>query len=294
MNAPASLAANGFASPETGNPIVALIVGSADAQEAQLGALAALRDSGLGLALLLVEPGSPQAIADARRFLEDLCPRGAVLGPSASAGEGFAALCREMNCPYVVIAPNAQSEPDRLVCSNDRLGAKDATEYLITLGHKRIGFIAGPDHCRASRERELGHIDALAEHGLDLGAELAASGDGTFDAGIEAGNLMLSVSPRPTAIFASNDMMAAGVLSAAHERGIVVPEALSVLGFGDSMLAQASWPLLTSMRMPSAEMAFTAAIKLINPQHAGAQPLEFFCELVIRRSTAPPPSERKP
>lgn len=288
MTEAVTLASNGAAAPDWGSPVIALIVGAADAQEAQLGALAALRDSGLGLALLLVEPGSPQAIADARRFLEDHRPRGAVLGPSASAGEGFAALCDEMGCPYVAIAPDAHAGAWQLVCSNDRLGAKDATGYLIALGHRRIGFIGGPDNCRASRERELGHIDALAEYGLDLGAELADSGDGSFEAGHQAGLLMLCVSPRPSAIFASTDAMAAGVLVAAHEQGIAVPDALSVVGFGDSAIARTTWPSLTTMRMQAAEMAFTAAIKLVDPENAAAQPQEFFCELVIRGSTAPP------
>lgn len=280
MNLPINLPR---AAQETQNvaATVALIADAASAWEIQLGALAALRDSGLGLALLLADPRSAQCHANLRRLLETFRPAGAVL----AAGD-FAALCREMNCPYVAIAPDAREDAANLVCSNDRQGARDATEYLIALGHRRIGFVAGPETCRASRERELGYIDALAEHGLDLGAELGVPGDLSAASGREAGRLLLAVSPRPTAIFAASDEMAAGVLQAAHEHGVKVPEQLSVIGFGDTPLAQACWPPLTSIRLPWDQMGFTAAIKLIDPANAEAQPVEFFCDLVKRESTA--------
>ncbi len=275
---------------EARTAVVAFIAGAGCAQEIQLGALAALRDSGLGLVLLIADPASPQCHGDVRRLLEKHRPVGVVLAPPASATGEFAALCREMACPYVAIAPDAAEQTARLVCSNDRQGARDATQYLFALGHRRIGFVAGPEHCRASRERELGYIDALAELGLDLGAELATQGDLTAASGREAGLLLLEVSPQPTAILAGNDEMAAGVLQAAHERGLQVPAQLSVMGFGDAPFASACWPALTSTRLPWAEMAFTAAIKLIDPAHAEALPVEFFCELAPRGSSGPVPS----
>ena len=290
MNMPIDMTGVAAGVSETRTAVVALIAGAGCAQEVQLGALAALRDSGLGLALLLADPASPQCHADVRRLLEKHRPVGAVLAPPASATGEFAALCRELACPYVAIAPDAREEAARLVCSNDRQGAKDATQYLIALGHRRIGFVAGPEHCLASRERELGYIDALAEHGLDLGAEIVTHGDLSAASGREAGLLLLEVSPRPTAILAGNDEMAAGVLQAAHEGGVHIPEQLSVMGFGDAPFAAACWPPLTSTRQPWAEMAFTAAIKLIDPAHAEALPVEFFCELAPRVSTGPAPS----
>ena len=197
MNMPIDMTGVAAGASETRTVVVALIAGAGCAQEVQLGALAALRDSGLGLALLLADPASPQCHADVRRLLEKHRPVGAVLAPPASATGEFAALCREMACPYVAIAPDAREVAAHLVCSNDRQGAKDATQYLIALGHRRIGFVAGPEHCRTSRERELGYIDALAEHGLDLGAELVAHGDLAAASGRENGLLLLEVSPLP-------------------------------------------------------------------------------------------------
>lgn len=286
VNAPIAMSAASLVAAEGFAGTVLLVASPASAHELQLGALAALRDSGLGLSLLLADPASPNCLADARRMFEAHRPVGVVLAAVAAPGD-FAALCRDAGSRHVAIAPDAGEETARLVCSNDRQGASDVMRYLLALGHRRIGFVAGPEHCRASRERELGHLDAMAEHGLDHGAELAAQGDGSVASGREAGRLLLAVSPRPTAILASSDAMAAGVLQAAHTLGVAVPGQLSVIGFGDTPLAEACWPPLTTMRLPWAEMAFTAAIKLIDPARAETQPVEFFCELVPRGSTGP-------
>jgi LacI family transcriptional regulator len=186
------------------------------------------------------------------------------------------------------MAPDASVEASKLVCSNDRLGICDATNYLISLDHRRIGFISISNDSPTARERELGFLDALAQHGLDFGAELIAPAEDTAESGREAALLLMAVSPSPTAILASSDMQAAGVMQAARLQGIAVPSALSVMGFGDADLAAALAPPLTTMRIPYAEMGFAAAIKLLDPARAEMQPVEFFCEVVVRESTAPP------
>jgi LacI family transcriptional regulator len=110
----------------------------------------------------------------------------------------------------------ALDEPARLVAANDREAAAAAVGYLIALGHRRIGVVGGPDEAGPAQERELGYLDAMADHDLDRGPALIANGDFSLESGVSAGNLLLEVSPRPTAIFAATDGMAAGVLHAAR------------------------------------------------------------------------------
>ena len=104
-----------------------------------------------------------------------------------------------------------------------------------------------------------------------------------------AGHLLLDVSPRPTAIFAMNDAMAAGVLHAAHQRGIKAPDQLSVVGFEDTPIAAQVWPPLTTVHVPVAVMACGAVFKMIYPDEAEALPANFRLELITRASSGPAP-----
>lgn len=263
--------------------------GDALALAAQRGALAALRDSACGLILFEGEAGSAWLLEDLRRFLECHRPRGAILLPPLSAAPGLAELCADLGCVPIRLSPCDLSGPSPVLCANVRQGMADATHYLIALGHSRIGLIAGPEQCLSSRECELGFIDALAAHELDRGAELVAASDGSLAAGEAAARLLLDVSPRPTAILAASDLLAAGALKAALALGVEVPAALSLIGFGDSALAAALPTGLTSLRPPWSEMAFAAATELAG-QAGTPQPAEFFASLVPRATTGPAPA----
>lgn len=264
--------------------------GSTATAQAQRGALAALRDSEFALALFEAEAESPYLLAELRRYLELHRPQGAILLPPLSAIAGIADLCVELGTQPVRLAPGGLPGPAATLCSNDRQAAADATNYLIALGHQRIGFLAGPESCPSAIESELGFIDALAAHELDRGADLVAASDGTFASGEVAARLLLEVSPRPTAIFAASDDLAAGALKAGLALGIDIPEALSVIGFGDgSALAHPPLPL-TSVQLPHSEMAFAAAIQLIGAPSAPPQPAEFFGTLVARGTSGPAPT----
>ena len=125
------------------------------------------------------------------------------------------------------------------------------TRYLIGLGHRRIGFVAGhPDH-GAAHERLRGYRDALAE-GIAVDDSLVEQGLHSFDSGVHCGDRLLDRADRPSAIFAGNDDMAAGVLYAAHARGIKVPDELSVAGYDDTPLSRQTWPKLTTCASRSA------------------------------------------
>jgi LacI family transcriptional regulator len=272
------------------NFIVAMIhdaSGAALASQAQQGALAALRDSEFALCVFAVELASPFLLADLRRFLELHRPYGVILLPTVAHLPGIIELCAELGTSTVQLAGSAPGDESACVWSADRQAAADLTQYLVALGHQRIGFIAGPADCLISRECELGYMDALAVHGLDRGADLVASGEGNAARAKAAAHLLLEVSPRPTAIFAAGDEMAAGVFEAALALGVAVPHQLSVAGFGDAPFAAMMAPALTSVRRPLTEMAFAAAIRLADPVAGANQPAEFRPELVTRGSTGP-------
>ena len=129
------------------------------------------------------------------------------------------------------------------------------TEYLAGLGHRRIAFIVGNENQGASVDRLRGYREALAELGLTEKPEWVRQGDFTFESGSRCVEELLALRARPTAVFASNDDMAAAAISVAHRRGLDVPRDLSVVGFDDTPIATTVWPELTTVRQPIAAMA---------------------------------------
>jgi LacI family transcriptional regulator len=258
------------------------------ALEAQRGVLAAIRDTDFALVVRSVDRAAPGIEQELHRFLDTQRPAGVLLMPGVAELEPVLRACRATGCDYVRMAASALDEPARLVAANEREAAADAIGHLIALGHRRIGIVAGPDELGSAQQRELGYLDAMADHELDRGPALVASGDYSFESGVAAGKLLLEVSPRPTAIFAASDAMAAGVLHAARDKGIDVPTDLSIVGFEDAPIAAQLWPPLTTVRVPVAAMAQAAARKLLDPEAAPDEPMQFRLELVPRASTAPP------
>jgi LacI family transcriptional regulator len=174
---------------------------------------------------------------------------------------------------------------------NDANAAEEMTEHLLELGHRRIGFIVGhPDHGQ-SHDRLTGYRNALKKHGVDFDESLVEQGRFDFESGYLCSQKLLSLTPPPTAIFASNDEMALAVLSAAHESGLDVPRELSIAGFDDSLSARHVWPRLTTVRQPIAEVARLAADELIKRMQVWPGDTPHHClqaELVLRASTASP------
>ena len=183
-------------------------------------------------------------------------------------------------------------DPEHMVASNDREAVAEAVRYLIAQGHRRIGLIAGPHGFRSAKERREGFELALAEAGISLPRSLIADGQYTFESGQSASESLFDLSPRPTAIFASNDEMAAGVLYAARQRGIAVPEELSIIGFDDTPLTTRVWPPLSTVRWPIVAMGRAAALKLIGTAIGEGsevnEPSMFSSTLIRRASVAPP------
>ncbi|WP_061961759.1 LacI family DNA-binding transcriptional regulator [Demequina flava] len=199
----------------------------------------------------------------------------------------------DAHIPLVVIDPvNTPADGIPSVGVNSFTGGYAATKHLIDLGHERIAFIGG----RASEcadARRAGYYHALREAGIEVPGTYDQPGNFLFEDGQVAGRKLLDMPEAPTAIFASNDLEALGVLDIAHLKGIRVPSELSVVGFDDSMQAISAAPHLTTVRQPFDEIGATAARLLL--QSIGNEPLsskrlELATELIVRDSTAPPAS----
>jgi LacI family transcriptional regulator len=174
---------------------------------------------------------------------------------------------------------------------DDADAADEMTEHLLQLGHRRIGFIIGDPEHGQSHDRLTGYRRALHRHNIEFNDDLVQQGRFDYESGCSCARNLLSLTLRPTAIFASNDPMAMGVLSAAHEMGFDVPGELSVAGFDDSPLARHAWPPITTVRQPIAEVARLAATELIARLEGRSEGASHHClkaELVRRRSTAMP------
>ena len=276
------------------NFLVGLIHDNPNAQmvlNVQQGILEALQGTEFAMVIRPVDRNSSMMLEDVRHFLEQQRLYGVVLLPPISENDQLARLCDELEVRYVRMGSADLDDPAHMVASNDRVAVCDAVTYLINQGHKLIGLIEGPDGFRSARERRLGFEDALAAANIKLPRSLIAHGNYTFETGAVAANRLLDLSPRPTAIFASNDEMAAGVVHAARGRGIDVPQQLSIVGFDDTPIAAHIWPPLTTVRWPIVSMARAAALKLVGhlgPEGEAPEPSLFISSLVRRASVAPP------
>jgi LacI family transcriptional regulator len=277
------------------NFLIGLIHDNPNAQmvlNVQQGILEVLRHTEFELIVRPVDRGSPTMLDDIRRFLERQRPYGVMLLPPISENDGLAELCGEIGCRYVRMGSAVLDEPERMVASNDREAVREAVGFLVEAGHRCIGLVEGPKGFRSAHERLLGFKDALQGAGMSFAESLVAQGDYTFDSGVKAAEKLLDHAPRPTAIFASNDEMAAGVLHAARQRGMEVPRDLSIIGFDDTPIAGHIWPPLTTVRWPIATMARAAAHKLVSGDERADEGQSLFLSTLIRRASVTAPNAR--
>lgn len=195
---------------------------------------------------------------------------------------------RSRNFPYVLIDHQSVHEADLTVIATNQQGGYEATKHLIDLGHVRIGMITGWKDMISAKERLIGYKAALDDRGLPFDPDLVFEGDFTQAAGSEGLNQFLQLAEPPTAVFASNDLSAQGVMDAARVRGLIVPDDLSVIGFDDIPLAAALSPGLTTIRQPLRQMGSIATQLLLNRIHEPDQKQSSIVlptELVLRQST---------
>lgn len=250
--------------------LIALVHDGSDpgiVEQALDGALDALAGSDFALATLRLGESKQ---AELHAFLARHRPAAAIVLPLVDDRSELVDVCRSANVRGFWLGhcraaegARAEGEGQNFMPVDERAAMAGLVNRLVELGHSRIGLVAGPEGSSCGQARELGYLDAMADHGLDRGPALIENGDFSAESGRAAGDMLLSISPSPTAIVAANDAMAAGVLQAARARGLAVPKELSVAGFGDSALAAQLSPPLASVIVPWREMARIAALRAI-------------------------------
>ena len=195
-----------------------------------------------------------------------------------------------INTPLVLLDREVSGVSSDLVEVNHVLGSQMATEHLLELGHPRVACISGPPGLSPSSQRRAGWKDALEKAGVERKESDLARGDFTARGGYLAMQTLLKRRPRPTAVFACNDLMAFGALTAAREAGIAVPQQLSIVGFDDIDLAAFSAPPLTTVAQPKQQIGTVAAELLLDRvgnARADNRQMILDPELRVRASTAP-------
>jgi LacI family transcriptional regulator len=263
----------------------------------QNGVLAACRETGFELQIHPCDSTSPLLAQELGDFVHRSRLAGLVLtAPMSESAELVAALsARGVRVVRIIAAKEDPDDGTPCVYVDDRDAAYEITEHLIQLGHQRIGFLWGGLAHRSSTERYAGYESALKDYGITLDKHLVVPGDYTFDDGFRGARRLLALREPPTAIFGSNDEIAAGVLAAAKSAGMNVPYDLSIAGFEDSPFSRQSWPPLTTAKQATEDIARQAARLLIaglrhdayaeNPALLHNQ--GFVPQLVVRGSTAP-------
>jgi LacI family transcriptional regulator len=252
------------------------------------GLIAGLRgrcaEQGVRLIVHAYEAEAEELGEDVLTFFRQMGFDGAILTPPIADHRPVLDELERAGVPYVRISPGADLDRGSWVGIDNEAAARAMTRRLIDLGHRRIGFVIGHKSFRVSEQRLGGYMDALRESGIPLDGSLLQQGWFDFRSGQTAAEGLLDMRHSPTAIFASSDDMAAGVLSIAHQKGMKVPADLSIAGFDDTDLASLVWPGLTTMRQPIRAMAERAADLLFSGEEAQ---VVLSSELIERGSTGP-------
>ena len=262
--------------------------------EFQAGAVQRCRESNFHL---MVEPWDLQS-ADIESQIDTLLGQlrleGVILLPPLSDHAVVLNKLKDASIPIVRIAPKHRLSTSPAIGIDDYVAARQVTAHLIGLGHRRIGFILGRPEHGAAGQRYSGFVDEMRARQMPLDSDLVQAGNFVYADALICTQRMLRAAAPPTAIFASNDVMAAAVVSMARRLGLDLPGQLSVAGFDDAPCAQMLWPDLTTVRQPVAGMARIAADLIIRfePRRNGwPEPIPLHLlghELVIRNSTARP------
>lgn len=261
----------------------------------QKGVLSACRSAGFALQILPFEANDPDLAKALTDETQSSRLAGLILPPPFSESVKLLRYLKEHNVPVsrIISARGAPNEPGPCVYVDDFAAAYSICEHLIGLGHRDIAFIWGDPTHGSSCERFAGYSKALSDHGISPNSDWIVPGEYTFQSGRSAGQALLALEHRPSAIVASNDEIAAGALVAARMSGLAVPGDLAIAGFENSRFSEQSWPPITTAAQPTEEIARSATELLIRAIAHGAKsdrPLArgFVPQLVVRDSTATP------
>jgi LacI family transcriptional regulator len=259
----------------------------------QHGALRACHSAGCELLIHPCDYQDKDVGGQIKALIENVRPDGIILAAPLSNMPNIVRAIGATNTPFVRVSSGKKNGKHFSVSMTDRESSAEMTRYLASLGHKNIAFITGHPKHDAVKNRFLGYQDGLQESGLKFSEQLVKAGDNSIRSGEACAEKLLKRKNPPTAIFAANDDMAAGVIRVADRLGISVPEQLSVAGCDDVALAQQIYPALTTIRQPLAAMTERAAATLIEHSRGNSELRgedTFPGVLQIRESTGPVPS----
>ncbi|MEV0346307.1 LacI family DNA-binding transcriptional regulator [Nonomuraea sp. NPDC050680] len=258
------------------------------AMEIVRGAESAARDAGASVVMSVLHTHA----GPGRDWLDRLASRrtDGVVVVASKLSTGVQAQLSARSLPFVVVDPEGEPAPGVVsVGATNWHGGLAATRHLLELGHRRVGVISGPGDMLCSQARIDGYRAALETAGVEVDPTLIRRGTFLVESGHDQGHALLSLPDPPTAIFAGSDLMAFGVFEAARQRGLRVPEDLSVVGFDDLPLSKSAWPPLTTVRQPLQEMA-ALATRTVLAMKRGEAPesrrVELATDLIVRESTA--------
>ncbi len=265
---------------------------SAFLSEVLVGVLDATQLAGAQVLLARWDEERPHEVEAVHRLIRGGA-NGVVLLPPYSESDVFSAALAEAHLPAAVVAPGRRMPSMISVRMDDHGAAYEVGKFLLSFGHRRVGLIGGaPDHA-SSHARRAGFEAAMGEvPGTEI---LFEQGMYHFASGLAAADALLSRADLPSAIFASNDDMAAAAISVAHRRGLDVPGDLSVVGFDDTTTAPALWPPLTTVRQPVREMAAAAVellVRRIRTRDEDAPADRVMPHALIERQSVSPPAGR--
>lgn len=243
---------------------------------------------------ILIQPYFPLHSRSKRKLVNLIYEHrvdGFIISPPLDADDFVSDMLTTYKVPQVQINPMTQDNTLPYVIGDDFNGASAMTNYLISLGHKRIGFLTGPRNMRASTERKRGYSAALKANSIDYDEDIVKNSEWTFDGGYTLAKLLWEDSTPPTAIFAGNDEAAFGVIFAAQESGMRIPDDVSVCGYDDLALSKNIWPGLTTVHQPSDDMVDKATrllIDILKGKALGQTVISIKSTLILRGSTGSP------
>jgi len=266
--------------------------------EMQNGILSECRTKGYELVIHPCQSKSPNLIDEILEMTDRSQVGGLILTPPISEMPEVLKALQEKSIKSVSVLSGSEPPDPKVPCMfvDDRGAAYRITEYLVKLGHNEIAFLGGEQTHKSNSERFEGYRLALRDNGVELKDLFILPGEFTFESGVERTNRLLSGKQKPTAVFAGNDEIAAGVLFASRLHGCSVPEDLSIVGFEDSPFSRQTWPNLTTAQQPNRDIAHEATTLLVSLLKGRNKDLAnvskgFSPQLIVRQSTCPPRNE---
>ncbi|GGW81439.1 LacI family DNA-binding transcriptional regulator [Alteromonas halophila] len=261
----------------------------------QQGILQECRHNGYELLIHPCNAASPGIIPEIMTMVESARVAGLILSPPLSEMPDVLQALDDKGICYVRVLSGEKAPDTSLPCVliNDYEAAFAITEHLITEGHRRIAFIAGEREHHSTIERQNGYLAALNKHGITQDPSLLIDGTYSFGTGVHSAESLLSLDLPPSAVFACNDEIAAGMLYGARMKGFDVPGDLAIAGFENSPFSRQTFPPLTTATQPTADIARSATSSLISSlkvrkrtgKLSPAEPVYFVPELLVRAST---------